>query len=96
MLPNTASGGGRRDRRFLPSDASRDLDLVPEAAVSRPTDTERGARIAYDFALERSIQGEIFAQELDPEFWQRVVRAARDQLDECEWSRCELSQGRAP
>jgi hypothetical protein len=64
--------------------------------VSRPTDTERGARIAYDFALERSIQGEIFAQDLDPEFWQRVMRAARDQLEECEWSRRVLLQGRVP
>lgn len=52
--------------------------------MSRPTDTERGARIAWDFAFEREIQKELFASDLDPEFWRRVRMAAEEQLQECQ------------
>lgn len=52
--------------------------------MARTTDTERGALIAYDFAFERAIQSELFASDLDPEFWRRVLLAADEQLQECQ------------
>ena len=50
--------------------------------MSRTTDTERGARIAYEFAFDHAIQHELFASDLDPAFWRRVLLAAEVQLDE--------------
>lgn len=50
--------------------------------MSRITDSERGARIAWDMAFEREMQLELFAADLDPAFWRRVRIAAEQQLEE--------------
>lgn len=50
--------------------------------MSRPTDTERGARIALDCALQHIHQPDLFGDGLPLELWERIRDAAYDQIDE--------------
>lgn len=51
--------------------------------MSRPTDTERGARMACVVAMVKQRQPDLFPGALDAEFWYSVERAADEQLAEC-------------
>ncbi|WP_372163661.1 hypothetical protein ACCP91_10450 [Xanthomonas axonopodis pv. cyamopsidis] len=49
--------------------------------MSRPTDSERGARIAIDIATVQARQLPLFESEsLSPDFWNTVYEAAVDEL----------------
>lgn len=50
--------------------------------MARPTDTERGARIALGIAVMRAVQPDLFGDQPHPEFWNEIAEHARDQLDE--------------
>lgn len=50
--------------------------------MSRTTDTERGAWIAFDMAVDRWTQPDMFDDVLPPQFWREIQLAAMDQLDE--------------
>lgn len=52
--------------------------------MSRPTDTERGARIALNLAAAHLMQPDLFGDTMPREFWQVIELAANDQLDECD------------
>jgi hypothetical protein len=54
--------------------------------MSRTTDTERGAWMAFDLAVVNMMQPDLFAPE-SPErmqMWRDIQLAAMEQLDECE------------
>jgi hypothetical protein len=51
--------------------------------VSRPTDAERGARIAYDLADDLASQPDLFGDAPPNEFWLAIRAAATAQLDDC-------------
>jgi hypothetical protein len=51
--------------------------------VSRTTDVERGAWMAFDMAVERFSQPDLFGDVLPPQFWREIQLAAMDTLDEC-------------
>lgn len=51
--------------------------------MSRPTDTFRGARLAFDLAAEQLTQPDLFGDAPPTEFWLAIREAARAQLDEC-------------
>lgn len=51
--------------------------------MSRITDTERGARIAFDIAYDRFDQPDLFGDAPDLAFWGAIARAASEQLAEC-------------
>lgn len=63
--------------------------------MSRTTDTERGAWIAFDMAVAQYLQPGLFhdPDALPPEFWRGVQVAAMDQLDECEALRAAVGHG---
>ncbi|WP_411831979.1 hypothetical protein [Pseudoxanthomonas mexicana] len=51
--------------------------------MSRPTNTLRGARIAFEVAEDRYIQRELFASDgPSPGFWWEVARAAHRVIEE--------------
>lgn len=49
----------------------------------RTTDTELGAWIAFDLAVTRATQPDLFGDVLPPQFWRDIQLAAMDTLDEC-------------
>lgn len=51
--------------------------------MSRPTDTFRGARLAFDVAVEQLTQPDLFGDAPPTEFWLAIREAARAQLDDC-------------
>ncbi|APP84820.1 hypothetical protein BI317_12265 [Xanthomonas hortorum pv. gardneri] len=53
--------------------------------MSRPTDTERGARIALEFVESKLIQRELFPTRRTPplKFWRQIKQIAADHLAEC-------------
>lgn len=51
--------------------------------MSRPTDTFRGARIAFDIADQNAAQPDLFADGITVEFWQSIRDAAWYQLQDC-------------
>lgn len=51
--------------------------------MSRTTDVERGAWMAFDVAVVRATQPDLFRDVLPPQFWRDIQLAAMDQLDEC-------------
>lgn len=57
--------------------------------MSRPTDTERGARIALDICDVKINQRDLFPSRRAPslKFWREVRDAAAEQLEECAWER---------
>ena len=50
--------------------------------MARPTDTERGARIALGIAVMRATQPDLFRDTPDPEFWLEIRDHAEAQLAE--------------
>ncbi len=54
--------------------------------MSRPTNTERGARIAYDLAQLKLIQRELFPSRRTPplKLWREIAAIASEQLAECQ------------
>lgn len=54
--------------------------------MSRPTDTERGARIAHEFAQLKLIQCDLFPSRRTPplKFWREIAAIASEQLAECQ------------
>lgn len=50
--------------------------------MSCPTDTARGARLAFDLAVEHLTQPDLFADAPPTEFWLAIRAAAQLQLDE--------------
>lgn len=60
--------------------------------MSRPTDTERGARLAYDIAVER-LQDMFPADGLDRAFWDGIADEAAVTVAECGFLRA-AQQGR--
>lgn len=50
--------------------------------MSRTTDTERGAWMAFDMAVDRWTQPDMFDDVLPAQFWREIELAAMDQLDE--------------
>ena len=50
--------------------------------MSRTIDTERGAWMAFDMAVDRWTQPDMFDDVLSPQFWREIQLAAMDQLDE--------------
>lgn len=61
--------------------------------MSRPTDTERGARLAYEVAIER-LQQLFPADGLSREFWDGIADEAAVVRAECRWLREVQAQGR--
>lgn len=53
--------------------------------MSRPTDTERGARLAYDIAQEQLQQ--LFPGQLSREFWAQIADEATVTIAECAFLR---------
>lgn len=52
--------------------------------MSRPTDIERGARIAHDAATRSLLQPDLFPNTSPaPDYWRDIVAVATDQLTEC-------------
>jgi hypothetical protein len=51
--------------------------------MSRPTNTFRGARIAFDQAHELATQPDLFTDAPPTEFWLAIRSAAFDQMQEC-------------
>jgi hypothetical protein len=51
--------------------------------MSRPTDTFRGARMAFDQAEDLASQPDLFTDAPPTEFWLAIRAAAFDQLEEC-------------
>lgn len=65
--------------------------------MARPTDTERGARIALGIAVMRAVQPDLFGDQPEPEFWNEIAEHARDQLAELDayrMTRPKLFRGR--
>lgn len=58
--------------------------------MSRPTDTERGARLAYDIAQEQLQQ--LFPQ-LPREFWAEIADEASVTIAECSFLRQAVAYG---
>lgn len=55
--------------------------------MSRPTDTERGARIALNLAIDKFSTWDMFPSEagfLGDSFWEAICGAASDQIAERE------------
>lgn len=63
--------------------------------MSRPTDTERGARIARDTAFVKLNQGDLFRKPRDRKLWQSILDRADETLEEERACRRELSDSRA-
>jgi transcriptional regulator of acetoin/glycerol metabolism len=59
--------------------------------VARPTDQERGARLAFDIAREELQQ--LFPRELDRDFWAAIADEAAVTLAECGFLREALRHG---
>ena len=59
--------------------------------MARPTDVERGARIALEVAHGKLMQHPLFPEPLGEEFWRSVRAAAADQLVECDAFRAAQS-----
>lgn len=55
--------------------------------MSRPTDTERGARLAARAAVERMQQEDLFEDVPPSDFWERIFHSAAQQLAEERWAR---------
>lgn len=49
--------------------------------MSRTTDTERGAWMAFDMAVVNAMQPDLFGDVLPAQFWRQIQVAAMDQLD---------------
>lgn len=50
--------------------------------MSRPTDAQRGARLAFDIAVDVLTQPDLFADTPPTEFWESIRAAAFAQLEE--------------
>lgn len=59
--------------------------------MSRISDVELGARIAWDAATSALIQPDLFGGTYTPEFWKSIELAALDQLDECDALKAVMS-----
>jgi len=62
--------------------------------LSRPTDTERGARLAYDIAVDR-LQDMFPADGLDRSFWDGIADEASVTIAECGFLRRAQVHARA-
>lgn len=63
--------------------------------MSRPTDIERGARIALDSAVAAMQQPDLFPESIVPfGDWLDIVIAATDQITECDALRSAIRCGR--
>lgn len=51
--------------------------------MSRPTDAQRGARLAYEVALDALTQPDLFSDAPPTEFWEAIRAAAFAQLEDC-------------
>lgn len=51
--------------------------------MARTTDTQRGALIAFDIAVVKATQPDLFPDALGVDFWRDILTAAVDQLDDC-------------
>ncbi|RJN05310.1 hypothetical protein DEG02_021145 [Xanthomonas vasicola] len=53
--------------------------------MARPTDTERGARIALDYVESKLIQRDLFPTRRTPslKFWREIRSIATEHLAEC-------------
>ncbi|WP_082336388.1 hypothetical protein [Xanthomonas citri] len=53
--------------------------------MARPTDTERGARIALDYVESKLIQRDLFPSRRAPplKFWREIKAIATEHLAEC-------------
>lgn len=51
--------------------------------MSRPTDTERGARLALDIAELKVHQPDLFLDALSVDFWRDIANAAAVTVAEC-------------
>lgn len=51
--------------------------------MSRTTDVERGAWMAFDACIQKIFQPDLFGDVLPPDFWRSIQAASIDQLDEC-------------
>lgn len=63
--------------------------------MSRPTDTLRGARMAFDIADDLASQPDLFSDAPPTEFWLAIRAAASEQLDECAALRAAYEGARA-
>ena len=61
--------------------------------MSRPTDTLRGARMAFDAAAFHLVQPDLFGGVLPRQFWAGIAKAAAEQIEEC--NAYEVATGRA-
>jgi len=52
--------------------------------MARPTDTERGAKIALGIAVMRATQPDLFKDTPDETFWLEIAVHAHEQLEECQ------------
>lgn len=59
--------------------------------MSRPTNTERGARLAYEIAQEQLQQ--LFPDQLPREFWIAIADEASVTIAECSFLRQAVSHG---
>ena len=57
--------------------------------MSRPTDVERGARLAYEIAQEQLQQ--LFPGQLPREFWNEIADEAAVTIAECSFLRQAIS-----
>jgi len=59
--------------------------------MSRPTDMERGARIALGIAQMRCTQPDLFDDQPDVDFWREIAHCAQLEIAAAEYLRAALA-----